>query len=116
METTKRNREQGSTRKGATRGSVITPDVWPLRPAAFLWTDPETGERLRVELWSSAPFLSELEAIGFELEDGTDGATETRADRDGRPGGRSRVRSSAASLEDGVRAGSTLPSPDGDAA
>ena len=36
------------------------------RTAWFSWTDAETGESLRVELWGSPDFLSELESIGFE--------------------------------------------------
>jgi len=36
------------------------------RTAWFSWTDAETGESLRVELWGSPDFLEELESIGFE--------------------------------------------------
>jgi hypothetical protein len=36
------------------------------RTAWFSWTDAETGESLRVELWGSPAFLAELESIGFE--------------------------------------------------
>jgi len=48
------------------RGSVRSADASSLSPARLEWVDPETGERLVVDLMGSEAFLSDLEASGFE--------------------------------------------------
>ncbi len=86
------------------RGNTRSSDRSKPRPAWYHWTDPETGERLRVELWSSEAFLAELELAGFEpLQAGPDAIDPGRTRR------RSSVRSSAEATRDRGRAGSTPP-------
>ncbi len=103
------------------RGNTRSSDRTTPRPAWYHWTDPETGERLRVELWSSEAFLAGLESAGFEpFRGGSDAIERGHADSNGhgpdRTGGRSSVRSSAEATRDRDRAGSTPPHVDGDAA
>ncbi|MDA1267236.1 MAG: hypothetical protein O2816_19315 [Planctomycetota bacterium] len=47
-------------------GTTRTSDGTSPRQAWLHWTDPETGDRIRVELWSSASFLEGLKSRGFE--------------------------------------------------
>ena len=54
-----------SLRKPA-RGKIRSVGPHALRTSWFAWDDPETGERLEIELWGSQAFLQELESIGFE--------------------------------------------------
>ncbi len=53
------------TLQRSVRGLASSRDLGS-RTAWFSWTDAETGESLRVELWGSPDFLEELESIGFE--------------------------------------------------
>ncbi len=103
------------------RGNTRSSDHSKPRPAWYHWTDPETGERLRVELWSSEAFLAGLELAGFEpLQAGPDAIDPGHADPKRHGPGRTRhgssVRSSAEATRDRGRAGSTPPQADGDAA
>lgn len=43
-------------------------------PRHLRWTDPESGERLSVEVWGQA-FADELLALGFEVDPGVDDET-----------------------------------------
>lgn len=103
----RRDHEQAP--KGAARGKTRTSDATPVRPAWLSWTDPETGDRLRVELLSSEAFLRGLEAAGFRSESGSTDGT-----RFGRAGGRSRARPGGEGSGD--RSAGAAPSPDGCAA
>jgi len=60
-----------SLRKTA-RGKIRSVGPQAMRTSWFTWSDPETGERLEVELWGSQAFLQELESIGFERLAGSD--------------------------------------------
>jgi hypothetical protein len=55
-----------TNRTKAASGTTRSTDGTIRRPAWFVWTDPVTRERLRVELWGSEAFLAHLEAVGFE--------------------------------------------------
>jgi len=44
-------------------------------PRLLRWTDPESGERLAVQVWGQA-FAEELLALGFEVDGGSDDETE----------------------------------------
>ena len=94
--------EAGSV-PGVARCTARSADAEPLQTTRFQWEDPETGERLELELWSSDDFRAELESVGFVRL-----AWETAAPRGGCTGGRNRVRPSAASTDD-ARTGSTPP-------
>ncbi len=50
----------------AARGDVRTSGSSLPRPTWLLWVDPETGERLRIELTASPRYLSALLAAGFQ--------------------------------------------------
>ena len=88
---------------GVARCTARADGQGPLQTTRFEWEDPETGERLEVELWSSEDFRAELESVGFVPV-----ARETAAPRGGCTGGRNRVRPSAPSADD-ARTGSTPP-------
>ena len=60
-----------SMRKPA-HGKIRSVGPQALRTSWFAWSDPETGERLEVELWGSQLFLQELESLGFERLAGSD--------------------------------------------
>ena len=98
--------KQEGNRRGAARGDTRTSDGTPPRLLRFAWTDPETGDRLSVELLSSDAFHEWLVAAGFEPLEDARVSREPRGSR-GRTG-EMRARSSA-----GDRAGSA---PSGDAA
>lgn len=59
------SRRFGELRRSA-QGRVGSSRGGPLSPTRLCWLDPDTGERLEVELWSSPAFRAELESIGFE--------------------------------------------------
>ena len=97
-------------RSKAARGNALTSDGEPLLPARLHWTDPDTGDRLRIDLWGSEAFLVGLASLGFELEGGTPDAADS-----GRTGG-SRRAGSSAEPAGGSRAGSAPSLRAGDAA
>ena len=87
-----------------------TPETVFADAAWLRWTDPETGERLRISVTGPVTFLTELEHVGFELERGTAGAAPH-----GRVGGNRHVRPGAGP-PGGPRTGSTPPKRGGNAA
>lgn len=50
------------------RGDARTSDGAPVVAARLLWTDPETGDRLQVEILGTEAFLAGLARLGFEVE------------------------------------------------
>lgn len=48
------------------RGSARSSEQGPGRSVRMSWVDPESGERLEVELWGTELFLADLRASGFE--------------------------------------------------
>ena len=96
--------EQGRFRAaaGSALGNARVAGSEHAQMTRYRWQDPETGECLEVELWSSEDFRAELESVGF-----TPLAWENDAPRGGCTGGRNRVRPSAPSND--VRTGPTPP-------
>jgi len=60
------NPDQKTTDRMTAHGAVRGPGGAPTRSGRFAWRDPESGERLEVELQGCEAFLAALEATGFE--------------------------------------------------